>query len=125
ADVTGEFGAVGAMAAKLRSGTPADLVILSETVIEELARQGFLTDGTWGIGRVETAVAIRSGDPIAMVKNGDDLRDALLAADEVYAQDTQTSTAGIHFATVLAKLGIAEKIADRLKVYPNGTTAMR
>src|SRR4029078_2117766 len=73
ADVTGEFGAVGAMAAKLRSGTPGDLVILSETVIEELARQGFLTDGTWGIGRVETAVAIRSGDPIPLVKNGDDL----------------------------------------------------
>src|SRR6185437_12814802 len=39
--------------------------------------------------------------------------------------DTKTSTAGLHAAKVLGQLGIADTIADRLKVYPNGATAMR
>ena len=39
--------------------------------------------------------------------------------------DTGVSTAGIHVAKVLGQLGIAEKVADRLRVFPNGATAMR
>jgi molybdate transport system substrate-binding protein len=35
------------------------------------------------------------------------------------------STAGIHVAKVLAQLGIADEVAARLKIYPNGATAMR
>ena len=39
--------------------------------------------------------------------------------------DTKASTAGIHVAKVLAQLGIADEVATRLKIYPNGATAMR
>ena len=39
--------------------------------------------------------------------------------------DTKASTAGIHVAKVLAQLGIADEVAGRLKIYPNGATAMR
>jgi molybdate transport system substrate-binding protein len=49
----------------------------------------------------------------------------LLASDEIYVPDTTASTAGIHVAKVLAQLGIADEVAGRLKVYPNGATAMR
>jgi molybdate transport system substrate-binding protein len=126
ADISGEFGAVGAMAAKLRSGTAADLVILTEAVVEELTREGLVVkDTASAIGRVETAVAIRGTDQTITINGADDLRKALLAADEIYAPDTQTATAGIHFARVLAELGVAERVAGRLKVFPNGTTAMR
>jgi molybdate transport system substrate-binding protein len=59
------------------------------------------------------------------VGNADDLREALLASDEIYVPDTKASTAGIHVAKVLAQLGIADAVAARLKVYPNGATAMR
>ena len=38
--------------------------------------------------------------------------------------DTKASTAGIHVAKVLAQLGIADEVALRLKIFPNGATAM-
>jgi molybdate transport system substrate-binding protein len=39
--------------------------------------------------------------------------------------DIKASTAGIHVAKVLQQLGIADEVADRLKIFPNGATAMR
>ena len=49
----------------------------------------------------------------------------LLAADAIFVPDTKASTAGIHVAKVLAQLGIADEVAARLKIFPNGATAMR
>ena len=39
--------------------------------------------------------------------------------------DTRASTAGIHVAKVLTQLGIADEVAGRLKIHPNGATAMK
>lgn len=126
ANITGEFGAVGAMAVKLRDGAAVDVVILTQAIVADLTRQGLVAEGTASnVGQVETAVAIRSADPIVAVGDADQLRDALLAADEIYLPDTKASTAGIHVAKVFEKLGIAERIGPRVRMYPNGATAMR
>jgi molybdate transport system substrate-binding protein len=77
------------------------------------------------IGLVETAVAVRAGDPQVTVKDGAALREALLAADAIFVPDTKASTAGIHVAKVLHQLGIADDVSARLKIFPNGATAMR
>ena len=125
-DIAGEFGAVGAMADKLRNGAPADIVILTAKIIAELAQEGRVTSASIAdIGLVETAIAVRSGDPLVAVSDAAGLRAALLAADAIFVPDTRASTAGIHVAKVLAQLGIADEVADRLKIYPNGATAMR
>ena len=60
-----------------------------------------------------------------MVRDAAGLRNALLAADAIFVPDTKASTAGIHVAKVLAQLGIAGDVAARLRVFPNGATAMR
>jgi molybdate transport system substrate-binding protein len=49
----------------------------------------------------------------------------LLASDAIFVPDTKASTAGIHVAKVLVQLGIADEVAARLKIFPNGATAMR
>jgi molybdate transport system substrate-binding protein len=125
-DIIGDFGAVGAMADKLRKGTPADMVILTSALVEDLAREN-LVAATWiaNLGRVETALAVRAADPALSVHDADSLREALLGADAIFVPDTSASTAGIHVAKVLRQLGIAGMLAGRLKVYPNGATAMR
>ena len=41
-DIEGEFGAVGAMADKLRAGTPADIVVLTAAMIADLARENLV-----------------------------------------------------------------------------------
>ncbi len=125
-DISGEFGAVGDMAAKLRAGYMADIVILTATLVKDLTHEKFVLQETMAdIGNVETAVANRSdGQPIS-VGDEEGLREALLAADEIFVPDMQTSTAGIHVAKVLKKLNVADAVADRLRIYPNGATAMR
>jgi molybdate transport system substrate-binding protein len=125
-DIAGEYGAVGAMADKLRNGVPTDIVILTEALVAKLADETLVVPSSiTDVGLVETAVAVRAGDPKAQVDDAASLRAALLAADAIFFPDTKASTAGIHVAKVLAQLGIAEAVADRLKVYPNGATAMR
>lgn len=124
--VEGEFGAVGAMAAKLRSGAPVDLLILTSGLIAELTREGHVARGSDGdIGTVQTAVAVRHDDARPAIGDGAALRAALLASDAIYFPDPQQATAGIHFAKVLKSLGIWEETASRLRTFPNGATAMR
>lgn len=125
-DIAGEFGAVGAMAGKLREGTPADIVVLTATMIADLAKEAVvISDSISDIGLVETAIAVRAGDPPVSVRDAASLREVLLAADAIFVPDTRASTAGIHVAKILQRLGIAEQVAARLKIFPNGATAMR
>jgi molybdate transport system substrate-binding protein len=125
-DIEGEFGAVGVMAGKLRAGKQADIVVLTAAIIADLVRENLLTAASVrDIGRVKTALAVRAGDPPVVARDGPTLRATFLAADAIFVPDTKTSTAGIHVANVLAKLGIASEVADRLNIFPNGATAMR
>jgi molybdate transport system substrate-binding protein len=124
-DIAGTFGAVGAMRDKLLSGTPADLLILTRALIEELTAAGHAVSGSAvDVGTVQTAVAVRDGDPSSAVGDAAALRAVLLAADAIYFPDPKLATAGIHFASILNRLGIATEVAGRLKTFPNGATAM-
>jgi molybdate transport system substrate-binding protein len=124
--ISGEFGAVGAMADKLRSGVAADIIILTAALVAKLADEKLVVPSTIkDVGLVETALAVRARDQKVSANNADDLRSVLLASDEIYVPDTKASTAGIHVAKVLAQLGIADEVTGRLKIYPNGATAMR
>jgi molybdate transport system substrate-binding protein len=125
-DIAGEFGAVGAMAEKLRKSAPADIVILTAKIIADLAGENLVDKASISdVGLVETALAVRAGDPQVRVTDAASLRAAFLAADAIFVPDTRASTAGIHVAKTLQQLGIAEDVAARLKIYPNGATAMR
>ena len=124
--VQGTFGAVGAMREKLRAGEAADLVILTRPIVDELSEAGVVArDSVQDIGIVRTAIAVRAGDPVPRVATADELRAALLAADEIHFPDPALATAGIHFAKVLDRLGIAEGVAQAVRTHPNGATAMR
>jgi len=114
------------MADKLRKGTPTDIVILTSALLATLAEEKLVVASSIAdVGLVETALAVRDGDPRVVARDEASLREALLASDAIFVPDTKASTAGIHVAKVLTKLGIADQVAARLKVYPNGATAMR
>jgi molybdate transport system substrate-binding protein len=124
--IEGEFGAVGAMADKLRKGAAADIIILTAAIVAKLADENLVVPASISdVGLVETALAVRGNDPKVAVTDAASLRAALLAADAIFVPDTRVSTAGIHVAKVLEQLGITDEIAARLKIYPNGATAMR
>src|ERR1700743_3015861 len=84
-EITGEYGAVGAMADKLRAGLPTDIVILTAALLGKLAdEKRVVAASIKDVGRVETALAVRSGDPRVEVHNANDLRAVLLAADAIF-----------------------------------------
>jgi molybdate transport system substrate-binding protein len=124
--IDGVFGAVGAMRERLLAGDPADVMILSRALIETLAREGHLAGASaTDIGRVQTALAVRRGDPLPGIGNPEALRAALREADEIHFPDPEQATAGIHFVKVMRELGIADEVAGRLRPAANGAAAMR
>jgi molybdate transport system substrate-binding protein len=77
------------------------------------------------LGAAPTAIAVRAGEALPKVSDAPSLRAALLAADAIYFPDPAKATAGIHFAKVLDRLGLAAEVAARVRTFPNGATAMK
>ena len=126
ADIDATFGAVGGLAEKLRAGERSDVVILTASMIADLESTAQVLPGTSApLGRVRTGVAVRAGDALPDIADRAQLAAALRAAPVVYVPDTVRSTAGAHVADVLRRLGLADELAPRLSIHPNGATAMR
>jgi molybdate transport system substrate-binding protein len=124
-DIDGDFGAVGGMKARFLGGEPANMLILTRAILDELAAGGkIVPDSVADVGPVRTAIAVRAGDPAPPIADAAQLRQALGAADAIYFPDPKLATAGIHFGKVLAALGIRGE-PSRLRTFPNGATAMR
>lgn len=122
----GTFGAVGLMKDKLLGGAPCDVVILTAALIAELEQQGHLQPGSARVlGVVRTGVAVKVGEPVPDVGTPEALATLLRGAKGIYFPDPVKSTAGIHFMKVLKALGVDQELADRLRPFPNGATAMR
>ena len=120
------FGAVGAMQEALLAGEPCDVMIVTDAMVVALQSEGKLGIRPRApLGRVRTGLAVRNGESIPGIATPDALKASLRAASAIYFPDSQRSTAGIHFASVLDRLGIAEELAPRLHTFPNGATAMR
>ncbi|MES2511088.1 MAG: substrate-binding domain-containing protein [Pseudomonadota bacterium] len=124
--IKGTFGAVGMMKDKLLAGEPCDIMILSEALIRDLTASGDLLAGSdVALGAVKTGVAVKTGDKPADVSTPDALKATLRAARGIYFPDPVKATAGIHVMKVLKALGLDVELADRLRPYPNGATAMK
>lgn len=124
--IEGTFGAVGAMKVKLLAGEPADLMILSRALIDELARDGkVVASSVTDVATVATSIAMRSGDRRPVVGTRQALQASLLEADEIHFPDPQQATAGIHFVKVMEGLKIADQTRPRWRTAPNGATAMQ
>lgn len=122
---TARFGAVGAMKEALTQGTPCDVLILTQSMLENLARDGVVVgESVRALGRVYTGVAVPSGSAHPPLDDARALADALSRASLVFFPDPQRATAGIHFAKVIDALGLSTALASRLRPYPNGAEAM-
>jgi molybdate transport system substrate-binding protein len=125
-DLVGEFGAVGAIRARLDAGAACDVIVLTDAMMAELSAAGIvLPETVTSLGQVYAGVAVPSAATRFPVDTVDALKDALHNASRIYFPDATRSTAGIHFMKVLAALGLAESHRERFATYPNGAVAMR
>jgi len=123
--IVGDFGAVGGMFDRIVSGEAVDIVILSQKLMDALCEKALINaESMTPIGKVVTGLAVRGDQAKPVITNADELKNAFLKADAIYLPDHIKSTAGIHVAGVMEKLGIFETVMPRLKSFPNGQTAM-
>jgi len=120
-----QFGPVGAMREKLLAGQPCDVLVVSDAMVRELQAQGALAaDGAGVLGRVGTGIAARAGEPLPRVDTPEALAQALRGATELHFPDPQRATAGIHFASVLDRLGLRGELAARCRHGASGAASM-
>ena len=122
----GTFSAVGAMKEAMLQGTPCDVVILSQSLVQGLVDSGHVKAGSLrALGVVKTGIAVKHGTSHPAIATRADLQAAFRATEAIYFPDPKLATAGIHFFKVLQTLGLDVELADRFRTFPNGATAMK
>jgi molybdate transport system substrate-binding protein len=104
---------------KIKEGEQADLVFTTPDTIDDLTKAGKLVPGSAAqFVRSAAGVAVRAGAKKPDVSTPEALKAALLAAKTVgYSQ----GPSGVHFNTVIAKLGIADQVKAKGVVPPLGS----
>jgi len=123
--VTLTFGTVGVVRQKLTAGEAADVVIMTDAAIDEMAQKGAVTRGTRAdLARTGIGVGVRDGAPRPDIATPEALKRTLLETKSlVYVDPAQGGTSGIHFAAVLQRLGIAEAVKGKTLLVPGGYAA--
>jgi molybdate transport system substrate-binding protein len=104
---------------RIEAGDPFDVAVLPPDLADDLVQRGKLTAGSRvDLGRTGMGVAVRRGESKPHIETVDAFRRALLAAPTVaYASGGES---GVHVLGVLAQLGIAEAMKQKLRLYPAG-----
>ena len=126
ATLQARFGAVGAMKEALAQGAPCDVMVVTDAMVVALQGEGALSAAPRApLGTVRTGIAVPSSEALPDVSTPQSLKATLAAARAIYFPDPQRATAGIHFESVLRRLGLLDELAPRLLMFPNGATSMR
>jgi len=122
--LSASFGTVGVTRQRL-AAEPADVVIMTDVAIDEAMRQGSVVAGTRNdIARAGVGVGVREGAPKPDISTPEAFKQTLLAAKSlVYVDPAQGATSGIHFASVLARLGIADAVKGKTVLAEGGYPA--
>jgi molybdate transport system substrate-binding protein len=119
------YAPVGALRDKVYAGEPADVIIVTPVIIEQLLAKSLVRSGTrTDLGRVGGGIAIRKGAPRPAIGTPEELRRALLAAKEIYYADPKIATAGAYFLKVAERLGIKEEVLKKGRTAGGGKESM-
>jgi molybdate transport system substrate-binding protein len=116
--VTFEFGEAGEIKTQILNGESFDVSALPGIVLEDLVKQKKIVAGsTINIAHSSFGMGVRAGGPKPDVNSADAFKRSLLAAKTIVVTDPATGgVSGVHFASVLQRLGIAEEIKSKLKL---------
>lgn len=116
------FGPVGTVQQHLDDGATADVVILSDALINAYADAGKVVAASRKpIGRVGIMLAVREGAAAPDISTPDKFKTVLLKARAIACSDPAIGgSAGTHFAALLARFGIEEAVRHKLLKRPSG-----
>jgi molybdate transport system substrate-binding protein len=119
------YGLIAEIRKRIIEGETADVIILSRPVMDELQKQDKVAAGPiTNVVGTAVSVAARAGAPKPDMSSVDAFRRSLLAAKSiVYADPAKGGASGVHFASVLDRLGIAEQMKPKTILVPGAQAA--
>jgi len=117
-----DFDPANALKRKIEGGAAFDVAIVTRPVIDALIGQGLmLGESCVDLARSGLGIAIHSGAPKPNIATTDAFKNALLRARSVVR--SKEGTSGVYFETLLARLGIADIMRDRIILGGSGRIA--
>ncbi len=122
------YGPSGGLARRFNSGEPADLIVISSEVLDQLIKQGKVAPGRTDVARTGIGIAVRKGAPKPDVSTPEALKRTLLAAKSVgHTAPAGGGVTAAHLLKMFEKLGIAAEVAAKTKLAaggPNGRVSV-
>jgi molybdate transport system substrate-binding protein len=106
----------GALVNKLRGGEKADVIVVTETAIDGLQKEGALSEGSrTPLVRALVGVGVKAGAASPDLSSVDAFKRSLLAAKSVsYVDPRAGGTSGTYFEGLLARFGIADQMKPKI-----------
>jgi len=108
------YGLAAVLKTKFLEGAPADVLILTAPIIDDLGKQGkVVPESKKDVARSGVGVAVKAGAPKPDIGTPDALKAAVLAAKSVgYSRE---GASGVAFAQVMERLGISDQVKAKYK----------
>ncbi len=114
------YGLAAVLKTRFLEGAPADVLILTGPIVEDLAKQSKVVPASKvDVARSGVGIGVKAGTPRPDISTPEALKSAVLAAKSVGF--SKEGASGVAFARVLERLGIAEQV--RAKYKDTGTKA--
>jgi molybdate transport system substrate-binding protein len=109
------FATAGEVEKRLVAGEAVDVVVVTDIAADRLIGQGLVPQGARSIiARVGVGIGVREGVSKPDISSTDALKQTLLRAKSVtYPDPARGGASGIHFNTVIERLGIAEPVRQK------------
>ncbi len=120
------YGTVGALRDRILAGEPFEATVLSAEAMALVAERGLVAPGTIvTLGTTGAGLAVRAGLALPAIDTEAGFLAALDAASSIaWADPASGATGGRHFAAVIERLGIAERIRAKSRLFAFGVEAV-
>lgn len=113
--VSASYKSTNAVLGLIADGTTADVTIVTREAIDRLVHGGVVVSGsTADLARSGVGIAVKAGVPKPDISTVGAFKRAILAARSIAF--SRQGASGIHFAEVIARLGIAEEIRRKATI---------
>jgi molybdate transport system substrate-binding protein len=115
----------GGLRKRVEGGEKADVLVAPDAAMDALVKSNHAVAATRAdLARTAIGVAVREGAPQPDISSVDAFKRALLEARSIVYNDPAIgATSGIHFASVLERLGIAEAVKPKTVLWKGGYAA--
>jgi molybdate transport system substrate-binding protein len=112
------FGEAGEVRHRILQGDGVNLAVLPTATLGELAKQRKITvDSIVDVARTDVGMAVRSGAAKPDTSSADAFKRSLLETSTIVITDPASGgVSGVHFASVLQRLGIADEMRLKLRL---------